>query len=672
MIDDFTHGKWTWERDFMRIRLKGSLKTRLIASFAILLLVPSLLIGILSYQSAKTKVEDQMVVGGKDTVYFLNNTIDMLVSPKVHQIQYFAQTLKAKGDQPQDREEAKLRLEQYIHTQPEIYNAYLGTETGKMFITPNSNLPAGYDPRKRDWYKQAVEKNGEPYITPPYQDLSTGKIVVSIVMELKDGAGVVGFDLSLENLSELAKSFKIGSEGYAYILDQTGNVLVHPTLENGTEAKGSQFDPLFSQENGTFSNQEGGTATQTIFATNKLTGWKLAGVLPASELEQAVAPIFKSSSVVIAIAIILGAVVIVLIVRSITKPLRRLMDATFKISQGDLRERVAVDADDELGHLAARFNQMVDSLAALITGVRQTVDQLALSSEELTASSQQTAEASEHISASIQQVAASTETQVQSVRQSEQSIGHFSIGVQQISTSAVHVSQAASNSSDLAETGSTSLETAVRQMGKIHETIANVSTVIQGLGNCSQEIGQIVEEITGIASQTNLLALNAAIEAARAGEQGRGFAIVADEVRKLAEQSSRSAAKITGLTATIQSETTQAIHSIAAGSQEVETGMKVVAEAEESFGKIKRSVQEVTGQIQEVSAASQQMSASTDQLLGASRVIRELAVETANGADGISSASQQQLAAMEEISSSAFSLSRMAEELQEMVSKFQV
>lgn len=656
----------------MRNRRKGSLKTRLIISSAILLLVPSLLIGILSYQSAKTKVEEQMVASGDEAVYFLNNTIDMLISPKIHQIQYFAQTLKAEGEQPKELELAKERLEQYVNMNPEVSSAYLGTKTGTMILADDVELAKGYDPRKRDWYQKAMGNKGEPYITPPYQDGGSGTIVVTVAMELKDRAGVVGLDLNLEKLREMNSYFRIGNKGYSYILDQTGKVLVHPTLKNGAEAKGSQFAPLLSQEKGKFSDYENGEGKQTVFVTNKLTGWKLAGVMPISELEQAVAPIYHSTAIVILVAIMLGTVIIVVIVRSITRPLRRLMDATLKISEGDLRERVVIGTNDELGQLAARFNQMVDSLAALITGVRQTVDQLAASSEELTASSQQTAEASEHISASIQQVAASTETQVQSMRQSEDSVGQFSSGVQQISVNAMKVSSAAMNSSELAQTGSESLEMAVRQMGKIHETIAQVSHVIQGLGNCSHEIGQIVEDITGIASQTNLLALNAAIEAARAGEQGRGFAVVADEVRKLAEQSSRSAAKITGLIATIQSETSQAIQSIAAGSQEVEKGMKVVVAAEESFGKIKNSVQEVTGQIQEVSAASQQMSVSTDQLLDSSKVIRELAVETASGAEGISAASEQQLAAMEEISTSAFALSNMAEELQEMVAKFQV
>lgn len=652
--------------------MRGTIKTKLIVSFAILLVIPSLMVGFLSYGNAKNKVESQIMANSEGTLHFLSNSIDMLVGPKLDQMGYFADVLHAKGAGPTELEQSRKRLEQFQKLHADVALAYLGTEAGDFVMSPITKFPDGFDPRKRDWYKEAMANKGKAIISDPYEDAGTGIVVVSVVKALSDGSGVVGIDLSLDKFLEVAGSYSVGKHGFIYIVDKAGRVIAHPELKNGEEVKGSQYDPIFKQENGRFEYEEKGEVRQTLFETNQLTNWKLAGVIVNSEIEREVSSIFTTTMYVILLSMLVGFIMIVLILRSVMRPIHTLMEATEKISHGDLTERISIRTKDEIGQLGLRFNQMVDALAALIAGVRQTVDQLATSSEELTASAQQTGKAAEHIAESVQEVASSTETQVQSVVESEQSIGHVTTGMQQISHHAQNVATGAIHSSELAQQGSESLETAVSQMGKIHETISDVAHVIKGLGESSQEIGQIVEDITSIASQTNLLALNAAIEAARAGEAGRGFAVVADEVRKLAEQSSQSAAKITRMITTIQAETNQAVQSIDTGTKEVVTGMEVVSTAEESFQRIKTSVQEVASQIQEVSAASQQMSATTEQLLRSSQLIKAKSMETAAGAEGISSASEQQLASMEEISASAASLSILAEELQDMVRAFKL
>jgi len=653
----------------MRKWLNPTFKTKLIGSFAILLLVPSLTIGLLSYRSAEGKVKEEILHGADNTIGFLSNAIESLIQPKTEQIGYFARELKANPDELQ---QSKKRLEQYQALHSEIFQAYIGSESGEFITAPDTQIPEGYDPRKRDWYQEAMSAGGQPIITDPYEDAGSHSIVVSIAKALEDGSGVVGFDLSLNKLRELTDSYRVGKEGFAYILDQSGKMIAHPSLSSGDQAGGELYGPLYASASGQYEHGDRGQEALTKFVTHELTGWKIAGTMFQSEIKREVQPIFQTTFVVVTISLLAGAAVIVLIILSLLGPIRAIMRAADKISEGDLTERIELRSNDEMGKLGARFNQMADSLSAVILGVRQTVDQLAASSEQLSASSHQTSQAAEHIAHSVQDVAESAETQVRHVAEGEQSIEQFSQGVRQISNNSYHVAASAQQSSELAAEGSESLGSAVRQMNVIHRTIVQVSEVVQGLGNRSREIGQIVGEITGIASQTNLLALNAAIEASRAGEHGRGFAVVAQEVRKLAEQSAHSADKISQLIASIIGETRQAVDSIELGTREVAAGMSIVNDADESFQRIRSSVQDVSGQIQEVSAASQQMSASTEQLVRASEMIKKASMDTAYGAESISSASEQQLASMEEITASAAHLSSMALELQDMVSKFRI
>ncbi|KEO82125.1 hypothetical protein EL26_17020 [Tumebacillus flagellatus] len=360
------------------------------------------------------------------------------------------------------------------------------------------------------------------------------------------------------------------------------------------------------------------------------------------------------------------------LIRTILTPIRNVNAQLEEIASGDgdLTKHLRIKNNDEIGDLAGAFNRMVDNLRGLVEQIAISAEQVASSSEELNASADMTKAATEQISGTIVEIAEGADHQVRSVNDCAAEMDQMSSGAQQIASSANHVSQMANRTSEIATAGNDAIRSAVHQMNSIHSTIEELSGVVQKLGKRSEQIGEIIGVITSISAQTNLLALNAAIEAARAGEQGRGFAVVADEVRKLAEQSSASAQEIGELIRAIQDETNLAILSMEKGTQEVATGISVVSEAGASFEQIFESVTEVAQQIQEVSAASQQMSVGTVQVAQQFEMISQVAEGAASGTQNASAVAEEQLAAMEEIATSAATLAKLAEELQRLVGKF--
>jgi len=372
-------------------------------------------------------------------------------------------------------------------------------------------------------------------------------------------------------------------------------------------------------------------------------------------------------------AFLIGMAIAIYIGRHISRPVAAVAETAKKIAAGDLTvPEIIVKNKDEVGELAASFNDMVESLRHIIRQVSLNSEQVAASAEQLTASAGQTSKATEQIADTIQEVAVATDQGVESANESSQKAEDISNGSQQIAVNAQIVTAKAMDASAKAVEGGKSVKTAVEQMNSINHTVHGLSEVVHGLGVRSTEISQIVEVITSIAAQTNLLALNAAIEAARAGEHGRGFAVVADEVRKLAEQSASSAQQISQLITLIQDETDRAVQSMEMTTKEVGAGIGVINVAGESFTQIESSVNEVTEQIQGVSAAVQQMAAHAQQMVQLMKVVSEVSENVASGTQEVTAATEEQLAAMEEITSSSNSLSKMASELQDVIGKFKI
>lgn len=377
--------------------------------------------------------------------------------------------------------------------------------------------------------------------------------------------------------------------------------------------------------------------------------------------------------IIIGVSLILSIVLAVVITRMISLPVQKVSHSLEQLSAGNLAlDDLHVQNRDEIGELAASFNQMKTNLRQLIKQVSEGAEQVAASSEELLASTEEVTNGASEVTLHIQELANGSTAAAQTSNDASRGMEEAALGIQRIAESTSSVSDAAIETTKEADSGNRVIHSVVSQMNRISETVGISATLVKGLGKQSEEIGNITKVITDITSQTNLLALNAAIEAARAGEHGRGFAVVADEVRKLAEQSKESAIQITNLIQHIQQGTGQVIESMERGTEEVKTGVSLIEDAGVSFGRILSSIQHVTSQIQEISAASEQLSASVQEVTASVEDVAETAKHASEISQSIAASTEEQLASMEEIGGVAESLSKMAQGLNDEVRKFQL
>ncbi len=371
----------------------------------------------------------------------------------------------------------------------------------------------------------------------------------------------------------------------------------------------------------------------------------------------------------------LGAVVAIAVVisRRISRPILAVAVGAKEVAEGNLTiNKVKITSKDEIGQLSQAFNLMTENLAQLVKHVASASEQVASSSQELTAGAEQSAQASNEVAAAITDVAQGTERQISAVSEVSAVVEQMSAGMEQVLMNTGHVVSSTESTAKAAADGQESIKKTIDQMSHIQQVVKHSAGLVEHLGERSKEIGQIVEAISGIAAQTNLLALNAAIEAARAGEQGRGFAVVAEEVRKLAEQSQEAAKEISGLITEIQSDTGKAVESMKDGTQEVETGAKVVQQAGVAFDKISEHIQEVTEQVHQISNEIEQISRGNERIVHSVHEVEQISQAIADQTQSVSASTEEQSASVEEIASSSQVLASMAEELEASLGKFRV
>lgn len=480
----------------------------------------------------------------------------------------------------------------------------------------------------------------------------------------------------------------VGESGYLFALDSKGIEVMHPTIEgeSGWDLKDSSGQ-YFTREIIKNTSAEGTyTAFQYKYPNSDKIGEKLAysqvdphwgWIVVAgaylSEFDGRADLVLKWLGITLGISIVIGGALASLFALHLSRPLKGISVRVQQVAEGNLQfEPLHVKNRDEIGSLAADFDRMTEKLRDIIGQVTLSSQQVAATSQELTAGSEETGKATEHIATSIQTVAEGASCQAQIIsevnKQAAEIVGgisKISTGIQTAATSSEQASAAAGNGNQVI------LETS-SQMHQIEETVNALSKVIHNLERKSVEIGDVISVITQITAQTNLLALNASIEASRAGEHGRGFAVVALEVRKLAEKSKGAAQQVASLIKEVQNEIGQAAEATAAEIEAVTTGLEMTGQAEEAFGSIAVAVDEVTAQARELLAAVQVVVNGIDLLNAGIEGISYISTETAGQAEGVAASAEQQNASMQEIAAAAASMSKMADDLQNVVLAFKI
>ncbi|WDO04131.1 methyl-accepting chemotaxis protein [Aeromonas allosaccharophila] len=617
-----------------------SLKQKILLSVVIAL---SLVISLLSWQSYSSQ-KNLLLQGSQEQLQRLGTQQAASVSDWLSARRDVIQALGNKASSE------PLNALQQAQVSGRFQLTYFGESSGKMHDSDPSINRDGYDPRSRGWYQEAMSKGGL-IVTKPYLDVAYNIMVVTLAQPVS--GGVIGGDLSIASLVEDVTKMQLPADGFAIMMHKDGTIIAYKdaakAMKPASEIDNDLTNALIEQSKSSkelvpaYFDNEG--RDKLLWAVDiPDTDWELVLVLDKAALEAPLSSLLMTQ-LGMALLVLVGSILAISwLVSMLLGPLTKVSQALARIADGngDLTQRIKIDANDEVGQLANSFNRFVGSQHQLIGNIRQLANELNADAERSLVTNQ----------AAVDEL----QRQQQEVTMVATAVTEMASATMEIAGNAENTAAAAQQSAQSSEQGKMLVNKTRQSINGLAEEVGQATEVIGELSRHAQAITSILSTIQGIAEQTNLLALNAAIEAARAGEQGRGFAVVADEVRVLSRRTQDSTQQIQSTIETLQQTTARAVSLM-------QTSQGLADNSVQDADQAVRALEEITSAISLISDMAGQIATAAEEQTQVTGEITQNTTAIKDVSDEITAAAMRDL-------DQAQSLKGRATDLNQQVSTF--
>ncbi len=551
---------------------------------------------------------------------------------------------------------------------------------------PTNIAGKSQDDPSASFYYDAI-KAGRGFWSDPYvnnADLNVMTYSIPIMVN-KTPIGVIGADMSVEDLAKQVESIKLYDTGYAFMINEDYDYLFHPTLDKSSNLKtvnNGQYshitDEIESKGSGIVDVDFSGERKIMVFS--KLNDGKIIILtVPKDEILKDMYTTIYIILGVIFIAAILATLISLVLGKRISKPIvlaTEILNITANLDLTDIEEtkemKNYLNRKDEVGFIFNATGILREEMRKIIRAIEGTTANIVENTSSLTTATHETTQSINDMAKTVEELAQASMGQAEDAETGSEKLDKLANEIKIAVENGEIVVESSTRAQRINEEGSDAMENMIEKFNTTNNATHRVAENINSLLEKSQSIGSILNTILNISEQTNLLALNAAIEAARAGEAGRGFAVVAEEIRKLSEQTGYATKSIENILNTIQLEVEATKGSMDESEEALNDANNTLEQVKNGFGEIYTAILKSIAAIKQLGERLDSVDNVKEDVILAIQSISSVTEETAASTEELSASMEEQAATMETISNNTDNLSKTIDNLNELVNRFKL
>lgn len=504
--------------------------------------------------------------------------------------------------------------------------------------------------------------------------------------QIKSADGKTTSVLNTDNLS--LKLEGGGMEGvessYVYVVSKGGTMLYHP---NGGKIGKSVENEVVKQ---ICADLQAGKTVESSVVSYEFDGKvKYASVyvstytefvlVVTADQEEVLAPIAYINKLGVAGIIIVAVIFAVFgFVRAtmIVKPIQRMTDLAFKLSEMDFTEDETQNklnkSKNEIGDMSRAITILRTELVEMVEKIKGQSSVLMTAADDLTHSAAETSTTMEQVESAVNEIAQGATSQAEETQTATENVVDIGSMIEDTNEVVDRLVGHAGRMKESSKNAKSILNELDQVNRKTEQYIDIIAKQTDTTNESARKISEAASMITEIAEETNLLSLNASIEAARAGEQGRGFAVVAAQIQKLAEQSNDSAKEIGDIIAVLLQDSEKAVEIMADVRSSMKEQSEHVERTDEAFGEIQGEIENSIEGMNLISGKTQNMDIARSKVIDGVQSLTAIAQENAASTEETSASVTEVSAIVNGISEKSGELRRVAQELENSMSVFKI